>query len=688
MAEQISRRAFLRGAAMTAAGAALVACAPQTVIIETEKEVTREVEKEVEVTKVVEKEVEVTKIVEKEVEKIVQVTVMPEEINEAPSLFTMVAQGMIPPVEERLPADARVVQVVEGIGEYGGTWRRVAIGPGDVGSWVHRLSYDCALRYEGDGATIVPHIVKGFEIGNEGSEFTFYLRKGHKWSDGEPYTVDDMMFWYEDIMLNEEMTPAGIGGMLAVKGEPVVIEKIDDYTVKWSFADSYGLFIPWSASTRYDWAFSGYPKHYMSPFHANYGKKEDLDKAAKDAGFDDWMGLFWNKRAWQQSAEGKPDLRTWNAVKLPPDIPSVVERNPYYFVVDPEGNQLPYIDRIRLDVVENVDILNLKAVAGAVDMQMRHLSWENFPLFVENAGQGDYNIIQWTMAEGSQCCFHFNLNHEDPGLRELEETKEFRQALSIAIDRDEVNEVVYMGLGTPRQASPLPTVLGYKPEFSEAWAEFDPAKANEMLDAIGLTERDEEGFRKRLDGEKLTINVEYAPVFGPWGDVCEMVVKYWADVGIRAYPKEESRPLFSERGQLGTVQAMSIWTMDRCAHPLLDPLYWMPRRGGTPASVGALYWDWWNSNGAQGEEPPPEVLKSYELYEACKTAKSEEELKQYSEELFALNADQIWFIGVVGLLPHIGVVKSNFHNVPEEAISDWLCLSPGNTTVEQYWMEG
>ncbi len=692
MGNLLTRREFLRTAALGAAGIAAVACQPQTVIVKETVEVEKQVEKVVKETVVVEKEVEkqVTKIVEKQVEKIVEVTKMPEEIKEAPDLFAMVAEGKLAPVTERMPSESRVVNVLESIGTYGGTWRRVAVGPGDVGSWAHRLSYDCALRYEADAATIVPHIVKGFEASDDGTSFTFVLRKGHKWSDGEPYTADDIMFWYEDVMLNEEMTPAGIGGMLAVKGEPVVIEKIDDYTVKWSFVDSYGLWIPWNASTRYDWAYSGYPKHFMSQFHVSYAERADLDKAAKDAGFDDWMGRFWNVRGWQQSAEfGKPDLRTWNAAKMPPDIPAVVERNPYYFLVDPEGNQLPYIDRIRLDVVENIDILNLKAVAGAVDMQMRHLSWENLPLFYENAAQGDYRVIQWTMAEGSQTCFHFNLNHEDPGLRELEETKEFRQALSIAIDREEVKEVVYQGLGVARQASVLPTVLGYKPEFSEAWAQYDPDTANEMLDAIGLTARDGEGFRLRPDGKSLTINIEYAPVFGPWGDVAEMASKYWAEIGIRAFPKEESRPLFSERGDLGTVQDMSIWTMDRCAHPLLDPLYWMPRRGGTPASVGALYWDWWNSDGEQGEEPPPEVLKSYELYEACKTAKSQEELKAYSEELFALNADQIWFIGVVGLLPHIGVVKNNFRNVPDgpENVSDWLCLSPGNTTIEQYWIE-
>jgi peptide/nickel transport system substrate-binding protein len=294
------------------------------------------------------------------------------------------------------------------------------------------------------------------------------------------------------------------------------------------------------------------------------------------------------------------------------------------------------------------------------------------------------------MAEGAQCCFHFNLNHQDAGLRELQETKEFRQALSIAIDREEVQQVVYQGLGTPRQASVLPTVVGYKPEQSEAWAQYDPETANQMLDDIGLTARDAEGFRLRLDGEPLTINCEYAPVFGPWAAVSEMVAAYWADIGVRMFPKEESRPLFSERGSEGTVQDMSIWAMDRCAHPLLDPLYWMPRRGGTPASVGALYWDWWTSNGEIGEEPPPEVLRAYELHNMCKTAKSAEEIKGYSEELFDLNADQIWFIGVVGLLPHIGVVKNNFLNVPDGAdnVSDWLCLSPGNTTIEQYFISG
>jgi peptide/nickel transport system substrate-binding protein len=386
----LSRRDFLRAAALSAAGAAVVACQPQTVIVKETVQVEKEVEKVVKETVVVEKEVEkeVTKVVEKEVEKIVEVTVAPEDIKEAPALYAQVAQGELAPVAERMPLDVRVAQVVESIGQYGGTWRRVCTSPGDVGAWVSRLSYDTPLRYEADAATIVPHIVKGFEVGDDGSSFTWFLRKGHKFSDGEPFTTDDIMYWWEDTQLNEEMNPAGPSttNQMAVKGEAVVIEKIDDYTVKMSFADSYGLFIPWMASTRYNWFWSTYPKHYLSQFHPTYTDKATVEKMATDEGYDDWLGLHGNRRDWRNV--DLPCNRSWVGERLPPDIPSTVVRNPYYFLVDPEGNQLPYIDRMRFEVVDDINILNLKAVAGAVDMQMRHLSWENFPLFFRERRAG------------------------------------------------------------------------------------------------------------------------------------------------------------------------------------------------------------------------------------------------------------------------------------------------------------
>ncbi len=684
--EKLSRRQFLRAAAMTAAGAAVVACQPQTVIVRETVEVEKEVEKIVKETVVVEKEVE--KEVTKVVEKVVEVTVAPEDVKESPDLYAQVAQGKLAPVAERMPTDVRVVNVVEEIGQYGGTWRRVAVGPGDVGSWRHRLSYDCPLRYESDAATIVPHLFKGFEVSDDGSEFTFMMRKGLKWSDGEPFTADDMVFWYEDWRNDPELAPNGVPGWMKVEGEGGVLTKVDDYAFKVTFVTSYGLFIPQLASTRYD-DFAGCPKHYMSQFHPKYAKKESLEKMAADEGFDDWVGLFGNRRNWQNSVP-RPHIKTWIPVKLPPDIPCSMTRNPYYFLVDPEGNQLPYIDRLRFEVVENKDILNLKAVAGAVDHQFRHLSWENYPLFIENAEQGDFRVIKWTLAQGANVLLTPNMNSGDAGIAELMQNKKFRQALSVAIDREEMNEVIFMGLGTPRQASVVPSFPAFKPEHATAYAKYDPDQANAWLDEIGLTERDDDGFRKRLDGEKLTINVEYAPVFGPWGDVVEMAAKYWAEVGIRAFPKEESRTLFSERGNEGTVQDMSVWMMDRCAHFWLQPIFQYPIRGGTPASSGALYYDWYTSGGDNGEEPPAEVKKAYELAEAMKVAKSNEELVEVATKLLDLNAEEVWYIGTVGLLPHVGVVKTNFRNVPEttDVISDWLCQTPGNTTIEQYFFKG
>jgi peptide/nickel transport system substrate-binding protein len=682
----LSRRHFLRAAAMTAAGVAIVACQPQTVIVKETVEVAKEVEKVVKETVEVEKVVKETVVVEKEkvVEKEVQVTAAPSEVKEPPDLFALVTEGKLPPVAERVGLEPLTMQVTDQIGVYGGTWRRAAVQAGDPGIITSRLSYVGPVRYDKMATEIVPHLCKSFEVGGDGAEFTFYMRKGALWSDGEPYTADDVMFRY-DLWNNEEYSPSGVSNWLKVAGEPVVMEKIDDFTFKFTFAVAYGLFIPILASPDGQGTFNNWPLHFMEPYYPPTADKAALDKMIADAQADNWVNLFNTKDDWNGDLTC-PRVWPWPMTRVPPEMPVLAERNPYYFAVDPEGNQLPYIDRIRFEVVETIDLCNAKVLAGAVDMQFRNISWENYALYMEGAPVGQYEVYKWTLAEGSNYCLHFNLNHENPSLRELEENIDFRHALSIAIDREEVNDVAYSGLGTPRQASVLPSVKGYKPEQSTAWAQYDPDLANQMLDELGLTARDSEGYRLNLRGEPLVINIEYVSLFGPWADITQMVCAYWKEIGIKANPKEEARTLFGERGNLGTVQDMSVWTMDRSAHPLVQPLYQLPQRGGTPASVAALYWDYYTSGGESGEQPTPEVQKAYDLYDKCKTAKNEEELVQYTTELLDLNAEQTWFIGVVGLLPHVGIVKNNFHNVTKEAVSDWLCLTPGNTSIEQYYM--
>jgi len=223
-----------------------------------------------------------------------------------------------------------------------------------------------------------------------------------------------------------------------------------------------------------------------------------------------------------------------------------------------------------------------------------------------------------------------------------------------------------------------------KEEYASRYADHDPDTANQLLDEVGLTERDNEGFRLRPDGEPLTITIEYAPVFGPWADAVQLVTDHWKEIGIRAIPKEEDRTLFSQRGDTGTEMDMGVWIMDRCLTPLIEPWYFFPFKGGTPPSTAAQWYTWYTSGGTEGEEPPAEVAAQYALYDQIKGA-SAADLPALAEEFFDRASEELWFIGTVGALPHVGVVKNNFRNVPEEAVSDWLQQTPGNTNVEQYF---
>ncbi|MEZ4863011.1 MAG: ABC transporter substrate-binding protein [Caldilineaceae bacterium] len=601
--------------------------------------------------------------------------------NEAPMLAELVQAGSLPPVDERLPTAPRVIPVVEEIGEYGGTWFRAAVGPGDAGVLNSRLSYENLLRWTEDGGGVIPNIAESYEVNDAATEFTFKLREGMKWSDGEPFTADDYLFVYEDMMLNEELTPAFPSWMKDPKGQGGSIEKVDDYTIKFVFPNSYGLFLQILAGPSASWI-NDRPKHYLSKFHPKYTDQAEVDKMTADAGFEQWIQLFGDRSSWQNPET--PHIWPWIPTRVPPDLPVVAERNPYYYKVDESGNQLPYLDKIQFDVVEKADLLNLKAIAGELDMQFRHILWTNYPLFIENAEAGDYRVFRWALAEGSNCLLHPNMNHGDPVLRELFQNKNFRIALSHGIDRSVINELAYVGLGEPRQASLIKESAYFKEEYATRYADHDPDKANQLLDEIGLTERDADGFRLRPTGEPLTITIEYAPVFGPWADAVQLITDQWKDIGIRGIPKEEDRTLFSQRGDTGEEMDMGVWIMDRCLTPLIEPWYFFPFRGGTPPSTAAKWYDWYTSGGELGEEPPAEVAAQYALYDQIKGA-TPEELPALAEQFFDRASEELWFIGTVGSLPHVGVVKNNFRNVPENAVSDWLQQTPGNTNIEQYF---
>ncbi len=602
------------------------------------------------------------------------------QFNEAPELAARVDAGELPPVEARLPADPFVVVPHDRVGVYGGTWRRAFLGPSDMSS-VHRLTHEALVRWNEDASEILPNLVRDWDVTPDGREFTFYLREGLRWSDGHPFTTEDLQFWYEDVFQNKDLTPS-FAEWLTTEGEPVELEVIDEVTFKMSFPQPYGLFV-----TRMATFGNGLlvPKHYAKQFHVNYVAEDELAAMVAEADFEHWYQLY-GQRMSEWAVVGRPTLSAWVTETPNSRQNFILSRNPYYWKVDTEGNQLPYIDRIVNDLVQDSEVINLRAVAGEIDMQFRHLTVTNLPVFVDNAATGNYDVRIWRAAIGSDVLLQMSQNHHEPVLGELLRTKEFRQALSVAINREEVNDLVYLGTGVPRQATVIPESTLFEPEFATAWAQYDPDLANQMLDELGLDERNAAGYRLRPDGEVLSLIIEVAGgVFGPWVQVCELVADYWQQVGVRSTVQSLERSYWVERTQ-GREPQVVVWNMDRALTPLVHPYWWLPQGSYTGAPLWA---QWYNSRGAAGEEPTEEMKRVMELYDMAKATADVEEQTAYGKEMMRIHSEQVWNIGVVGLNPGamaIGVVKNYFHNVPEVGLTDVLQISPANTYPEQYFM--
>ncbi len=599
--------------------------------------------------------------------------------NESPMWAEMVKAGKLPKVEDRLPKEPLVIEPVEEIGQYGGTWRRVAVGVRDIGIFTSRLTYENLMRLDPMGNELVPNVVKAWEASADGKEFTFYLREGIKWSDGAPFTADDIVFWFEDFILNKELTPS-FPTWLKSGGEGCTISKLDDYSVKFTFKNPHGLFLIYLATPNgrqlIEW-----PKHYMKQFHPRYAAQADLDKLVKEAEFETWYQLFGNKRDFVNP--DIPRIYAWTLKEAPPAIPVVWERNPYYWKVDPEGNQLPYIDRVSFDIVEDKQTLNLKVMAGEVDMQSRHLLFDNFPLFKENEDKGGYRVFTWPSGVGTDYAIAFNQNHKDPVKKKIFQDRRFRIALSLAIDREEINEGVYLGMTEPSQVAPLPSSPFYLEEQAKAYIEHDPAQANKLLDEMGLTKRDSNGFRLRPDGKTLVVTIEYAPIFGSWDLSSELVKSHWEKVGVKTALKQEARTLFYERKQ-ALEHDVGIWTGSGEFMPIIDPRWFVPVSAESIWGIG--YAEYRVSGGERGEEPTGDVKKVIELHDRIIGTPDMKKQVELFHEILRLNAKNLWVIGVVTNPPFPFVVKNNFRNVPQRGLCDWNTLCPGATRTEQYFI--
>ncbi|MGI6366956.1 MAG: ABC transporter substrate-binding protein [Anaerolineae bacterium] len=681
--EKRTRRDFLRLASLTTAGAVLAACAGEP--------------------EVVEKIVKETVIVEKEVEKIVTATPAAEaeataepaeeptaaptepagamlKFSEAPMLAERVAAGELPPVEERLPEDPLVVEVLESIGQYGGT---ITVGSnastlmgGDLDRVCPPINY---LRIAPSLQGAVPSVFKQWQF-DDHQNLTLELRKGVRWSDGEPVTADDVVFWYEDILLNTEITPLPAIGFRP-GGEMMTLTKVDDYTVQITFSVPNPSFILVNLAHRYGFGNGSLkPAHYLKQFHIKYNDK--AEELAKAAGLDFWYQLFGREANPYQTLD-LPTLMPFMAVR---DSTTTVffERNPYFWMVDAEGNQLPYIDAVTHDRVADIALLDAKLVGGNYDFAGMQTNIQNYATYAEGADASDAEIVLWSSGKGSECQYAFNMNWEEDEWREVCSDDRFRQALSLAINRQEINDVIYFGNAVNRAMTVISASRHFKPEYAEAYIDYDPERANALLDEMGLEWSADKKHRLFPTSKTpMVIAFDFVETETPKLAITELVAEYWRNVGIEIQYKSITRNLLNQK-ILANQEMMSLWHGGSMTDILFlrEPKFLTPRNGDE-STWGVLWGLWYNTGGQQGLEPP-ELIK--ELYRALDDYNRTDSNESAAIVLRA-QAEHIWNIGTVGEAPHPLWVRKNLKNVEPQGFWVWDALWTEPFFPEQWYIE-
>ncbi|MCL4833516.1 MAG: ABC transporter substrate-binding protein [Caldilineaceae bacterium] len=600
-----------------------------------------------------------------------------EAIHEAPQLHEKVLAGQLPPLAERLPLAPLVIEPVERIGVYGGTWRSGLLGQADS-AWIGRtMGYDPFLRWAPDLTKTIPNVAKDWEVSADGTEFTFYLREGMKWSDGQPFTADDVLYWYEAVILNDQLTPVKPQWMRP-GGTLGVVEKVDDYTVRFKFGAPHGLFLK-QLGSQYPFE----PAHYMQQWHIDYNK-EGVEKAVAELQMQDWVALYGNKRQHYNNVD-YPTLNAWVAT-VPANSATqlVAERNPYYWKVDTEGNQLPYIDQLVYPIAESVDVLVLKALAGEIDMMDRHIATPaNKAVFFDNMEDGDYHFFNVEFAWETPVSIGFNLSHKDPVLKEIFNQKDFRAALSMGINRQDIIDVIYVGDGEPRQPAPLAESPYYNEKLAYQYTEYDPAAANQMLDDLGLT-RGGDGIRQRPDGTPLSFTIEVIAAFEPWADIMELVSSYWSELGIASNVKVIERSLFYER-KAAYEHDVIVWTGADGIALVMDPRSYMAF--SNESLFGVAWADWWASGGAKGEEPSEPARRQQALYDELQVTVDPARQDAIMTEILDIATEQFWVMGITKYYKGYGIIKNNFYNVPESVWQWHVSSAPAQTRPEQYFIQ-
>ena len=563
----------------------------------------------------------------------------------------------LPPVSERLPDDPIVIYPYGENGKFGGT-ARITVDE----AW-HFINWESALTISADLRNFLPNLARDWTVSEDGRIITIFLRSGLKWSDGHPLTTDDFMFSFNHIWLDPEISPLPSrmihGGRIA---------RVDDLTFQYIFEDPYPLFVNLIAQFG---SFMVDPKHYLKRFHPSFTDREQVEAITREKGFITWMAMLQAFRAHGvEESIDTPTLRAYRPVQRTPTM-TRFERNPYYHKIDPTGKQLPYIDAIDAEDILDAAVVTSMAATGQLDFAASTLLTQDIPLLKLGERNGAIQVHIWTRLNGSDVVIVPNYNYADRKLRDLYWDRRFRHALSYAINRPEMNEIIYFGRGVPRQVTVHPTSSFYEERFAKAHIQFDPDLARSLFDELGLKDIDGDGLREYPDGEPLTITLEFMEFETPMGISLELVSNYWREVGIDLRLKQVDRSLKTARGRAGKMQ-MTAATADRVTDILfpLIPHWWAPISIGSDSGWNA-WARYYKTDGRLGEEPPPIMKELVHYADEMRMTTQPAYRLEMGKKLLASAAENLWVIGIIGLAPHPVVVSKRLKNVLPNGFWGW-----------------
>ena len=615
---------------------------------------------------------------------------------ESPMLAEIVAAGDLPPVEERLPANPAVVEPTEEVGTYGGELRMGFTGnnPGWGGVW-YVVGWENLMIWEPDASGVRPNVAESVDVNDNATEFTFHLREGMKWSDGAPFTADDIMFYVDDVWYNEELTPGGPSANWLSDADALSVEKIDDYTVKFSFTEPNGLFLTLLATWDGRWL-THFPKHYLQEFHADYNENvQELVDAEDD--IEDWVGLF-NARAGGPSNDiqdffnlpGRPLLFPWVADQVLGTGSTVrLVRNPYYWKVDSEGNQLPYIDSVLGVQYQDNEARTLAMLNGDIDLFKDAPTGDRILFFEEMDAGAPIQIDAVTSDGGTTNSLHFNRNAKDEVLGEIFANKDFRIGVSYAINRQEIIDIVHNGQGTPTQTAPLESSPLYNEQLATQYIEFDLDLANEYLDRV-IPERDSDGFRLRPDGERMSFSLTFPNDLSfvtTWTPVAELLIEQLGEVGLDVNLNAVPDSQWGELRNGNDIEA-ALWAGEGGAGltAIIDPRYYVP---GEFFGLFGNGWYAWRTDAADWVqiEMPDYALDMRAMYEenVIAAATQDEQIAAMGEVLDRA-AEEFWTIGISRPGPGYQPFHERIGNTADEWISGWVEGSLKITYPEQWYI--